>query len=198
MAKTLKDLIKAAKELNEVLGLSPEIETDGVKEKALLPKVEEAAEMVDLENDEITLETLQTLKDFDIEIDGMDEKLKPAKGKEKAAPAAKKAKMEVVEDDEDEEPVADDEDVVIEEVKKSVKEKAPKKEEKTAPKEAKKGKVKEGPSFVEIAKELSEKGASDKEFLKIFSALYEKKGVTDVEFIKKRIAIYTKLAKEKK
>lgn len=137
MAKTLKDLIKAAVELNEVLGLSPEIETEGVKEKVLLPKVEEAAEMVDLENDEITLETLQTLKDFDIEIEGMDEKLKPAKGKEKAAPVAKKAKMEVVEEDEDEDPVADDEDVVMEEVKKSVKEKAPKKEEKAAPKEAK-------------------------------------------------------------
>ena len=91
MGKTLKDLIKATEELNEVLGLSPEIPTTGIKEPKLLEKVKEAAELVDLENDEISVVTLQTLRDFDIEIEGMDKILKPAK-KETPAKEEKKGR----------------------------------------------------------------------------------------------------------
>lgn len=146
MGKTLKDLIKATEELNEVLGLSPEIPTTGIKEPKLVEKVKEAAELVDLENDEISVVTLQTLRDFDIEIEGMDKILKPAK-KEAPAKEEKKGKKAPVkeevpeeEDDDADEDADDDEDEEEEkpETKKSAKNPATAKEEKPAKKEGEK------------------------------------------------------------
>jgi len=62
MAK--KELVSAAKELNEVLGLSPKIKTVAIKDSELEEKLKEASGLIDLDEDEITEETLATLKEI--------------------------------------------------------------------------------------------------------------------------------------
>lgn len=54
---TNKQLVAAAKELNEVLGLEPAIETKKVKDDVLMGKIIEASGLIDPEQDEITEET---------------------------------------------------------------------------------------------------------------------------------------------
>lgn len=199
MAKKLKDLINAAQELNDILGLDPEIEVEDVTEDELVESVKEGAAQIDLENDEISKKTLDTLRAYEIpvgdEVTATDddddtpdeEEEKPAKKSGKAAPAPKKEEKK--------------------EAKPAPSKKEEKKEEKPAAKASKKeeaealtkkkGKVKEGPSFEEIARNLVKEGKSEKEILKTFTDLYKEKGQTDTEYIKKRVGIYMKLASKK-
>ncbi len=72
----MKNLIKAAKELNEVLGLDPEIKTDGVKKEVLERKLKEASTMIEPE-DNVSEETIQTLEAF-----GAMQKAEPEEPKE--------------------------------------------------------------------------------------------------------------------
>lgn len=204
MAKKLKDLVSAAQELNDVLGLDPEIEVEDVSEEELIESVKEGAAQIDLENDEISKKTMDTLRAYEIPVgddataadddddDATDdaapaeEEEKPAKKSGKAAPAPKKEEKK--------------------ETKPAPSKKEEKKEEKSAAKASKKeeeapakkkGKVKEGPSFEEIARNLVKEGKSEKEILKTFTDLYKEKGQTDTEYIKKRVGIYMKLASKK-
>ncbi len=120
MAKKMKDLISAAQELNDVLGLEPEIEVEDVSEEELIASVKEGAGQVDLENDELSKKTLDTLRDYEIPVgeltldpkneDDEEEEKTKSKGKVKEEkPAAKgnkpteKKEVEGEEDDEEEE-----------------------------------------------------------------------------------------------
>lgn len=205
MAKKLKDLVNAAQELNDVLGLDPEIEVEDVTEDELVESVKEGAAQIDLENDEISKKTMDTLRAYEIPVgdeataaddddadaDAEDntsdeEEEKPTKKSGKAATAPKKEEKKEAkptpskkEEKKEEKPAA----------------KASKKEEDAPAK--KKGKVKEGPSFEEIARNLVKEGKSEKEILKTFTDLYKEKGQTDTEYIKKRVGIYMKLASKK-
>lgn len=58
----MKKLIACAKELNEVLGLSPAIKLVGVKKDELVSKIKEGVELLDPEEDELSDETVETLK----------------------------------------------------------------------------------------------------------------------------------------
>ncbi len=64
--KTLKNLKLAAKELNQEFGLKPAIKVVGVKEENLVAAVKEACELIDLETDEFTEETVKTLKAYSL------------------------------------------------------------------------------------------------------------------------------------
>ncbi len=57
----MKNLIKAAKELNDVLGLDPEIKTVAVKKDVLEKKLKQAATMIEPQDD-VSEETIQTLE----------------------------------------------------------------------------------------------------------------------------------------
>lgn len=130
----MKQLIKAAKELNEVLGLEPAIKTVGISKEVLTEKLKEAAEMLE-EGDTISKETQAVLDSFE---DGALEEKKPVKTDKKASakPASKKAPVVEEEDEDEEEEGDDDED---EEEEKPTKKapttnKKPGKEEKTTDK----------------------------------------------------------------
>jgi excinuclease UvrABC nuclease subunit len=57
-----KRLVEVAKELNEVLGLEPQIDLKA-KLKELKQKIKEASELIDFEQDDLSKETLTVLKE---------------------------------------------------------------------------------------------------------------------------------------
>jgi len=65
----MKDLIKAAEELNEVLGLEPSIVTKGSSEDNLISMLKEAAQLVE-EGDGLSESTLVVLRNLTTEDEG--------------------------------------------------------------------------------------------------------------------------------
>lgn len=87
----MKNLNEVAKELNEVMGLTPPIKTVAVKKDVLLAGIKEAAEQIDPEQDEFTDETIEALKELNL-WPGKEEEEKslPKKGKGSDKPEPKK------------------------------------------------------------------------------------------------------------
>lgn len=75
MSANLEKLVAAARELNDVLGLAPEIELTAAI-SVIEDKLREAAELVDSDEDELTDATLDVLKSFGLgnEVDAPDSK----------------------------------------------------------------------------------------------------------------------------
>ncbi len=64
----MKNLIKVAKELNDKLGLDPEIKTKGVDEKKLKRDLLKAADLIDWDADDISPETTEELVSIGFEV----------------------------------------------------------------------------------------------------------------------------------
>ncbi len=64
----MKNLIKVAEELNDKMGLDPEIKTKGVDVKKLKKELVKAAEMIDWDADDISVETAEELAELGVEV----------------------------------------------------------------------------------------------------------------------------------
>jgi len=140
----MKDLKKAAEELNDVLGLVPAIKTTGKVKEAALKKlvIEAAAELVEDDKEDVSAEVQVILAGLGVELpweasaDDEDEEEEEvvvvAKSKKEKQKKGKAKKEEVVEDDDDEDEEEEEEVVVA----KSKKEKAKGKKEKAKKEEA--------------------------------------------------------------
>jgi hypothetical protein len=176
-----KDLQKVAKELNELMGLDPEIDVDA-EEEDLKAKILEAAEQLtdDDKVSKLAEGIIDELKEEAADAAPEEKEEKPPKGKAKSKPGIKANGK----------------------ASKKEKESAP--EKKTPPAKATKaekpapvkGKGKEkGESFAAFVARLVQKKTPEKEIVKQFTTLYtERKGKADADFIKGRVDIYTKLA----
>lgn len=78
----MKDLIKAAKELNDVLGIEPAIKTVGVKADVLEKTLLDAAKLIDWDSDEISDKTKETLLGIGVEVPGMEPEGEEPEGEE--------------------------------------------------------------------------------------------------------------------
>lgn len=180
-----EQLIAAAKELNELLGVDPEIPTKkSADEDLIIEKLCEAAELIE-EGDEVSEETIEVLTEIGapgFEAEEQEEEAeeveeKPAKKGKKVAekPAdkkkAKKEEAEEVEEEEDEKPAK----------------KSAKKEEKkpAAKKEAPAKKKEKGPGVIQTIADLIEgagkKGISKDDILKELEETFPDKALDSMK-----------------
>ena len=108
------ELVKAAKELNETLGLDPQINTKE-KLKALISLIKEAAELIDPELDDLTLSTLSVIA----RITKVEDKEEVIEEKEEFKES--KEAVEIMKDVEKKENVKTKKGLFIEELKKGAK-----------------------------------------------------------------------------